>query len=120
MVLVAEHWHGDLRALALRNLRRRQLLAPLERPAAVAVDLPGPRLRPAGRVPPSRSVALSSFVRRGLRASITVASTICPPIARYPRSCSKRSKRSNSFANVPLRVSCSRNSQIVLASGIGS
>jgi 4-hydroxy-2-oxoheptanedioate aldolase len=37
--------------------------------------------QPAG-VPPSRMMAFSSLVSRGRRASITDASTICPPIAR--------------------------------------
>jgi hypothetical protein len=49
MVLVAEHRHGDLRPLALGAPRRSRLFGALECPAAVAVDLPRPRLRPPGR-----------------------------------------------------------------------
>lgn len=48
MVLVAEHRDGDLAGpLALRALGRRLLAAGLNRPAPVAVDLPGSRLRPS-------------------------------------------------------------------------
>ena len=50
--------------------------------------------QPAGTAPPSK-VAFSCCLRLGRRAWITVAPTICPPIARSPAARSTASKREN-------------------------
>ena len=84
MVLVAKHRHGDVANTLARHLARgrRLLAAALDRPAAVAVDLSCAGLGlVGGRAAAARSGFLVS-VQPWTAVSITVASTICPPIAR--------------------------------------
>jgi hypothetical protein len=70
--------------------------------------------------PPSLTVAFSSWLRRGRRAWLMVASTIGPPMARSPASRSTASKRRNDSCPTAASVSRARNSQMVSASGTRS
>jgi hypothetical protein len=66
------------------------------------------------------TVAFSCWLGLGRRAWITVASTICPPIARQPAARRTAAKQWTRRSIAPARVSCSPNSQIVLAAGTRS
>ena len=122
VVLVAEHRHRDLE---LPLVAARRGVASRLRPRLM-VQRPSRSIcaRRAGfhsaGTPPPLIVSFSAWVSRGRRASITVASTICPPIASQPLARSNASNRANNRSAAPARASCSRYSQIVLASGTGS
>ena len=69
---------------------------------------------------PSLACAFSSSVRRRRGAATRVASTICPPRGRWPAAVIARSSSANSSSSAPARISASRKSRSVLASGTAS
>jgi hypothetical protein len=66
---------------------------------------------------PDLIASFSPSLLRCLGAATRVASTICPPLARYPDFERCLSKRANRLLIARACTRCSRKSQIVLASG---
>ena len=120
VVLVAERRHGDL-DLPFVTLTGGgfALSTALDGPAPVTVDLRAPRRFPLGRHPAALDRVLPCLgqprpARLDHRRVDNLSAHASQPLAR-----SSASNRANNGSAAPARANCSRNSQIVLASGTG-